>query len=290
MKKNSKPKADFTEKDFPKTRREQFFQIVKDNYALLVKMGLVLLLFLIPFLVAIFVKFSLISSITANNGLSEETKASNIYFTHLIFNGIYVICFMLLFIPLGGVLKIYRRLIWNEPLFAVSDFFNGIKENIGSFLFVGFLVGLINFVNIFVYYSFDVKYIYLTFILAGISLAVMVPILFTACYLNTVYNSNIFKNIGVGARLFIRRGIFILLLLIPLYAFYFLSLIPTYIIVFILMLIVLFIFLLPLIFLASYINSFKNMDDYINQYQYPDKAYLGLYRPDGGNQQHQEIK
>ena len=279
-KKQLKDKPDFTEKDLPKTRRAQFFQIIKDNYSLLVIIGLILLAFLIPLLVAIFIKYSLIASTNANTGLDEETRVHTIYLVQLIFNAIYVPCFMLFFVAFGGVLKVFRRLIWNEPLFAVQDFFRGIKENILSYLFIGFLVGAIYFLIMFVYHSLSVQLIYISFIIAGISLAIVIPILLTACYLNSIYMTNIFTNIAVAARLFIRRGIFILLILLPLYGLYFLSLIPVYIIIYILILAMLFIFLLPLIFLASYLNSIKNMDDYINKVQYPEQAYLGLYHPD----------
>lgn len=290
MRKKKLPKADFTEKDLPKTRREQFFQIVKDNFSLLVVSGLILLVFLIPFLIAIFIKYSLISSISSDINLSDEARANSLYLTNIIFHAIYIPCFMLLFIPLGGILKIYRRLIWNEPLFRTHDFFLGIKENILGFLLIGFLIGLINFLNMFVYYSLSIKYVYITFIIAGIALAFIIPILFTACYLNTIYMTNIFKNISVAARLFIRRGIFILLLLLPLYAFYFITLLPVYIIVCVLILGISFLFLSPLILLSSYLNSIKNMDDYINIHQYPDKAYLGLYHINESREQQNEEK
>ena len=62
-----------------------------------------------------------------------------------------------------------------------------------------------------------------------------------------------------------------------LYSVYFVNIIPIKIIYIAAIIFALIIFLFPIWLLLSYINSIKLFDDYINIYQYPDKAYLGLF-------------
>lgn len=270
-------KTDFTNESLPKTRREQYFQIVKDNFPLLFKIGLICLLFLTPFIITFFLKESYLRGISNDSSLNIDEQKSLYLSFEMIFNAIYIACTMIFFIGFGGILKIVRRLIWNEPIFFKEDFFLGIKENIVQFLLIGFVIGALNFSYLFLYRMLDESYRYISYILAGLSLAIITPIFLLTGYISSIYSNKFKTSMNVSSRLFLRRGILFLLPILLIYALYFISIIPLGTVYLTLIYIFVFVFFVPFIILFSYILTFKILDDYINAYYYPDRAYLGLY-------------
>lgn len=267
---------DYSKEMLPRTRSEQFWRILRDNFVIFIKLGLILMFLMLPFVFTLVMKTISLTSIANNSTLSDADKANNLLLLNIMFGAFYVPCIMFLFVGLCGVLKIIRRLIWDEPLFFKDDFFIGIKESFGPFLLYGFLVGLIAFLNIFV---FHVSFGYLKYVsygLIGVSFAIVIPIILIAAYISSIYSCKISTSFVVSIKLFARRGIFIILILLLLYSTYFLSYIPVQIVFYIAIIFTLIILLFPIWILLSYINCFKNLDDYINVYHYPDKAYLGL--------------
>lgn len=277
MKNKNIQKADFTEKNLPQSRTAQYGQLLKDNYLLFLKLGFILLATLIPFIASLIAKGLYETFIRTNESFSDVQKAQMMISSNLIFNAIFAVCIIIFFIFLGGVLKIMRRLIWNEPLFMREDFFMGIKENIGHFSLIGFLIGLLHFISIASYYLLPMNLKFIAFIIAGISLVLIIPILVTASYISSIYTNKFSTSLVMGGRVFIRRGIFIFLILLILYSFYFVSFIPINLYFLVLIIALSIIFVLPLWLLLSYLNAFKIFDDLINIYYYPENAYLGLY-------------
>lgn len=276
MKKHSNNK-DFTYESLPKTRKEQYFQIIKDNFLLLVKLGLFCLLFLTPFLVSFFLKETSIRNIGNDASLSIGQQKSMYISLEITFNSIYIVCLMIFFIGLGGIIKILRRVIWNEPVFFKEDFLLGLKDNLLQSILIGFLIGVLNFICVLFYYLLNAKYRFVSYIFVGISLAIVVPILLLTDYVGSIYQNKFTVSFKISARLFLRRGFLFLIPLLIIYGMYFVSMIPLGSIYISLIYIVIFVFVLPLIILMSYIINFKILDDYINAYYYPDNAYLGLY-------------
>ena len=276
MKKNNQ-RSDFTIESLPRTRREQFGQLIRDNILLFIKIGFILLLILTPFVISLLFKGLYDAGVMANTDYSETDKMKLINVSNLIFNAVLIVCLIIFFIFLGGILKIYRRLIWNEPLFFKDDFLLGVKENILHFSLIGFLIGLLNFINVLAYYFLPNNIKFISFILAGLFLVVIVPILVISAYISSIYTNKFITSLTMGGRIFIRRGIFVFLILLILYCFYFLSLLKINIFIFVLIISLLFILALPIWLLLSYLNAFKIFDDLINIFYYEDKAYLGLY-------------
>ena len=277
-KQSSVNKKDYSLEDLPKTRWEQFWRILRDNFALIIKLGLILLVLILPFLVAYVMKYINISYIEQSTSIEEADKLKNIAFINIIFGAIYVPCLMFFFIGLGGILKVLRRLMWDEPLFFKEDFFLGIKENVGQFIFFSFLIGLIVFLNIFAYNSTLGWMKYVSYALLGVSYGLVIPMVMVTVFISSIYNNKLSVSFSVGLRLFIRRGIFPILFLLVLYSVYFLGLIDMSIIIYLAILFVLIIILLPIWLLGFYMNFIKNSDDCINTYYYTDQAYLGLYQ------------
>ena len=291
-KKENKPtyKAEYSKEMLPRSRTEQFGRILRDNFVLFIKLGLILLFLMLPFVFALVMKNIGLSNIANDITLSDMDKLEKSAFLSIIFGAIYIPCIMFLFVGLSGVLKIIRRLIWDEPLFFQHDFFLGIKESFGPFLLYGFLTGLMGFLNILVFQVSTGYLRYVSYGLIGISFAIVIPIILVAAYVSSIYSCKLSTSFVVSMKLFARRGIFTILILLMLYATYFLSFIQIPIVFFVAIIFVLIILLLPIWLLLSYINCFKNLDDYINVYHYPDKAYLGLFMNKNQNKQEQSDK
>ena len=270
-------KSDYTKADLPKTRTEQFGRILKDNFVLFIKLGLILVVLMLPFIATLVIKNVSLTNVINDSSLSDIDKANNLTILNIIFGAVYIPCLMFLFLGLAGILKILRRLIWDEPLFFKEDFFLGIKESFGPFLLYGFLIGLVSFFSIAAFHLTSGYLKYLSYVLIGVSFAIMVPIILIAAYLSSIYNSKISISFSVAGSLFLRRGIFTILILLILYATYFLGLLPIKLLILVAIIFVMIIFLFPVWILLSYINGIKIFDDYINIYQYPDQAYLGLF-------------
>lgn len=277
MKNRKTIKSDYSKANLPKTRTEQFGRILKDNFVIFIKLGLILMVLMLPFVFAFVMKNISISNLMKDVSISEVDRANNYKTISIIFGAIYVPCVMFLFSGLSGVLKILRRLIWDEPLFFIKDFFQGIKESCGAILLYGFLTGLVAFLSILTLHLSEGYFIYVSYVLIGITFAIVVPIILIAAYISSIYNSKISVSFSTAGNLFLRRGIFTILILLILYSTYFVNLLPINLIYIIAIIFVLIIFLFPVWLLLSYINTFKMLDDYINIYQYPDKAYLGLF-------------
>ena len=270
-------KSDYSKADLPKTRTQQFGRILRDNLVFFIELGLILLVLMLPFIFAFVMRNISLTNALNDISLSEADKTSNYIILNIIFGAIYIPCIMFLFLGLAGVLKILRRLIWDEPLFFKEDFFQGIKESWGPFLLYGFLIGLISFLCILSFYLSSGYLRYASYVLIGISFAIVIPIILLATYISSIYNSKVIASFSTAGNLFLRRGIFTILILLILYLTYFLNYLPIKIIYIAVIIFVLIIFLFPVWLLLSYINSIKIFDDYINIYQYPEKAYLGLF-------------
>lgn len=277
MKKDNNHKKDYSKEDLPKTRTEQFWRLLKDNFFTIFKLGLLLLVAVFPLIVAVVMKNINLSYIDKNETMSEIEKIHDIASINVIFAAIFVPCIMFFFLELSGILKILRRLIWDEPLFFKDDFFLGIKESAGQFLLFGFLIGIVNFFSILTYYTVEGWLKYLSYVMFGVSFAIFIPIILVAAYISSIYKNKVSISLSVSLKLFFRRGIFTILVLVVLYSVYFLSFIPMSMIVYLAIIFALIIILFPIWVLISYINCIKNLDDYVNVYYYPDKAYLGLY-------------
>ena len=277
MKNRKTIKSDYSKANLPKTRTEQFGRILKDNFVIFIKLGLILMVLMLPFVFAFVMKNISISNLMKDTSISEIDRANNYKIINIIFGAIYLPCVMFLFFGLTGVLKILRRLIWDEPLFFIKDFFQGIKESCGAFLLYGFLTGLVSFLSILTFHLSKGYFIYVSYVLIGITFAIVVSIILIAAYISSIYNSKISVSFSTAGNLFLRRGIFTILILLILYSIYFVNLLSINLIYIIAIIFVLIIFLFPIWLLLSYINSFKMFDDFINICQYPDKAYLGLF-------------
>lgn len=151
--KKERVSRDFNESNMPHNRIEVFKDIMLNRSNTLFSVGLLLLVFAIPLIIAVIFSSQAIGSF---NEYTEENY-QQLLLTLNTNNLLVMIGIMILSIGLAGSYKIIRMLIWQEGIFFMHDFFKGIKENIKNFLLTGFFIGLLNLVTQYLYFNVSVS-------------------------------------------------------------------------------------------------------------------------------------
>ena len=254
----------------PRTRRAQLLDCFKMNYIVLLKCGLMLLVFFAPL-----IGFSVFMDLyydSLMNTITEE-KEQTIMVFHYIYSGGLIILSLLAIMGLTGTIRVLRNLIWGEGIFFKDDFSTGIKENTGKNLIFGVIFGFLYGIAFFVYYLFRDNFVSL-FGLVLFAL-VFLPIFFWIMLLNNTYNSKFGGLLRNGLYFYVKTigwsllGIFMPLSLVGLLFIPFVWLKHV-----ILVLTVVFIY--PIFMLVMVLFSTSKFDEAINKDNYPDYYLRGL--------------
>ena len=182
-------KKAFRIEDLPDTRGKEFLDFFKTRFSLFLEIGGILLLFGVPFLLSFLVKYYAIL-LPASKSMEEAQYLSFYKTTSLVFDGIYSLSFLFIFLALAGIGRIVRQWIWGNGIYFWHDFGKGIRQNFKSyFLFwlcFSFLFVLEDFV------SLTVKHAFASYILSGLFLLPL-PILMMGMVETLVYNDSFLK-------------------------------------------------------------------------------------------------
>ena len=141
-------KSPYSKKDakLPSSYSELFFDTIKQNWRLIIGMGLVSLLFFLPTLISVFVRdyytLSLLSSetLTENEMNALRLTANNIFY---IFTAVGVVFAS---IGVSGISRINLLIAREEGVFFFKDFNLGVKQNLrNNFVFFLIYGGLVYF-------------------------------------------------------------------------------------------------------------------------------------------------
>lgn len=273
-------KNEFEVKDLPSTRKEQFFDVCRHRFFLLLALGALFLLFALPLLASLLYRDVFALSVSASD-LSAEDKETALFGAELIFSAAFLASLLLAGLGLGGIGKALRRLFYDEPIFLKEDFFSGIKENAKQYLLLSFFVGLVWLLSHWVSYLSD------NFILKGafygVNVALIYPPLFVAYFLCGVYSNPLSKNVVGGFSLYFKAFPSVFLCFLSFYAVCFLQYVPILILKYAL-LVLLFLLYVPFSLLLSFSNCMRLFDEEINKEQFPEAYKKGLsdsYRDSG---------
>ena len=101
-------KKEFSLDDLPETRGKQFLDFFKTRPLLFLQIGLVILLFALPFLLTFLVKYYAIL-LPASKTMEEVEYLSFYKTTTLVFDLFYGISFFFIFVALAGIGRIIRQ-------------------------------------------------------------------------------------------------------------------------------------------------------------------------------------
>lgn len=254
----------------PRTRRAQFLDCFKMNYIVLLKCGLMLLLFFAPLII-----FSMFMDLFFDSLMAhaiEEIEQTKMIFYYL-YNGGLILLSLIAIMGLTGIIHVLRNLIWGEGIFFKDDFSSGIKQNISKNLIFGVIFGLFYGLAFFVYYLFRDNFISLFGIL--LFALVFLPIYFWIMLLNNTYNSRVGGLLRNGLYFYTKNiGWSLLGILMPL------SLVGLLFIPFVwlkyIALVLVVVFVYPIMVLIMVLYSTAKFDASINKDQYPDYYLRGL--------------
>ena len=286
MKKEKKIKSDLTIEDMPHNRLQVFFDIIKVRWDILLYIGLILFLFFIPLIIALFTENIFVSNLYelfVKGNINEETYRINLFQTNLIFTLIESIAILLIALPLSGIIRIYRLLCFYEGIIFFRDLFKGIKDNIKQVVVV-FIIDVLLFIAT----KLSINYLiasgnndfintFIFFLPAFLFGILILPISLLHILQVAIYNNKYFENVKNSFVLYFKSGFtsfgVTLLLFSPLFLF-FINAIYTPIILLSLYALL----FIPLAVLFAFLHANWIFDKYINKSQYPEIFDKGIYR------------
>lgn len=272
MKRMKCAKKDFTEADLPLTRQQMFFDCYREQFSLILRLGLVCLLILFPMLVVLFTRDMYL--VGAIKGLGEETseKLREIYASaNVVFGAFELLASVLFFVLFSGVAQILRQLCWGEPVFFSDDFKRGVRENAGRFAVIGFFLSLIRYLLGLLSGS---TYYYLLF---GIFAALFLPLGFWVL-LQTLYYRLRWAQVIKNATFYLVRTfpMTVLLLVCTVAPFFLVSTFVTMLTVRYLLLVVLAVLYVVPLTMAWILYALQTFDENINKQHHPEVYRRGL--------------
>lgn len=268
-------KAAINDASLPKTRKELFKVVLKEDFSLIVDISLIGFLFSLPLVVCIGIVIMLLTGIGDINVNSV---------TPLIFFGglLAIPSFMIKYMGRASLYGVMKKRVHNEAGFLSESFKTSFKENFrkgivnGLVVGIGFFIGIVGSVYFLVQTSNNIA--------KGLGIGVCIIICFVM-FISSEYHMSIcnfyelkmfdgYKNsfIFLLADLFVNILYFVILVVLPIVLTIFTT-IAFYVSL------LLYCFLLEgLSILFLTLRSHKLFDAYINSEYYPDIVNKGLYK------------
>ena len=274
MKKEIIRSSDYEQRERPRTRVSQFFDIFKHRFLELLKLSLLQAVFSLPLLVTIFLFWLLLPNAHTNQA---------VMMVFLIQGASSLITLPIAFVGLTGSFYALKKLAYAEGEFASSSFFIGMKEEWKKGLLIGLVAGLSAGIAIIGAYFFVFSPYDIIPWVKGLGIAVSIIqliVVYISCYYSiaqvVVYENKlwpIIKNsiimnlmrFPINLGLFILYpGVFIALICIIPYTMY----------------VGVGLMMLTSVFghLVWMMNAMSAFDKYINKEQFPDYYRKGLYQ------------
>ena len=280
MKKSKAPQKAFEIEMLPSSRKEQFFDLAKHRFFFFIGIGALLFAFSLFILGGAF--FKDMSLINLNSSTASEEEQNTFSFTiKLISYVIQGFGFPVLGFGLSGILMPLKNLAWNDPVFFKEDFKIGLKENGKTFVGIGFLWGIVYFLEMLIGLLFS-NLPWFEAALFGINLAFIYPILITSLFLTLYYSNPFMATIQKAAAIYFRHFPLLFLSSLCLHLPFFALYIPIFLVkygVLILWMVAAF----PFAFLFSFELHLHYFDEDVNSSQFPSYYQKGLanyYRSD----------
>lgn len=272
MFKQKSASKNFTKEDLPSNRKEVFLDRFKNQFSVLFKSGLILLLFFVPFIVVHFLKdYSLWSMMSKNELTNIEYDRIQI-----LYSIIDIPLYLILSIGFSGAFRVIKNLAWDIPVFFKEDFKEGIKKNYKQFMLVFFVF---SFLKLLCQIALSISNIpeFFSYLPYGFLIGIIVPITLTSLNIFNLYNAKYFEAMRLSLRFFFGKAfksiLAILIVTLPL----FILLIPNFIIKYILFIFAI-LFLIPCSLLGWFLYNCYLFDIYMNKKNYPEIYDKGIYR------------
>ncbi len=152
---------DYARGTLPSNRWELFWDIFKGRFGKLVIINLLTILFCIPLVLLIFLRYLLLMNygssypFSQSFGLAFMAPSSMVGYAESIVVQVNMMIYlflpiavMIMAIGISGAAYVMRNMVWTEGVFVANDFWKGIKENIKQMLLIGVIYSLIFYVSV----------------------------------------------------------------------------------------------------------------------------------------------
>ncbi|MBO4572537.1 MAG: hypothetical protein J5762_02045 [Clostridia bacterium] len=276
---SKKADHDFEEDKLPSNRKEVFFDALKIRAGTLIRLGLVLLLFAAPLIVAGFIKDSyyyIVQTSYAQGEMTEENYSGIIFTIELFYYVAKIICFIVLGLGLSGVLRVIRQIIWGEPVFFWHDIFDGIKMQGARYSIYFFFAGLLNLLGrLVIFFGFNSEF--LKYLPLGLNYVLFLPPLLYALIQSQIYRFRLLDEYKNGFILYFKTipqtVLVTIIVCLPLLFDLISLLVLKYAVIAIYVVAV-----LPLLTMGEFLYFMSVLDRYINKERYPEIYDKGVRR------------
>lgn len=287
-------KSDYLSSSLPKNRKSQFKDIFSTDFGTYFKIGLILLVFALPFLtLVIFGPYYLDyrRQLLVSNGASEEVIKDSLLIVNYVISLLKVLSLMIFSIGLSGVGRINREISFSNGVIFFKDYFKGVKQNFKTYMLISFIMGiLLFFIELTTTTLLESASIEVTYLLAGVMYGVLFLVLLPTNMLilssSTIYNLK-FVHAFLNCVRFVLKNIFVCILfaLLPIGLYYIQLINLFYIQASIYVLVILLI--VPLFTEAWHLYALSRFDLYINKDNYPEIYLKGLYIENSEGEKHE---
>ena len=277
-----KAEKDYTPDMLPTTRKGVFKDVVKLHLWMLIKLGLLLLLFSAPIHLLAGMEQIYVAYLHESIGTATvEAVAQITYQTVFISNlraAINIPLLMLFSVGFSGIMRIIRQYAWEENVSFRHDFVIGVKQNYKQMLLLSFIVGVCNFICVFIgntsYTADDVAVTYAVYIPMALGVLMMpVAAYMTVCI--PVYSNTFMQNLRVSFALYLKTFFKSLLAILCAGALLITFLIPNFYVCFFGRLVAT--VFVPFSMLGYYLYALQQLDKYVNVGRFDSLIAKGLY-------------
>lgn len=279
---------DYTVNDLPHNRKEVFIDVMKLNYGKFIIYGLILLIFFIPNIIARLNDIAQITSafemLEEANNEEQEAIYQYIYASTNTVNLIKALSYLLLSIPITGLLKIIRKHAFLENIFYATDISSSFKDNFLQVFIVMLLFSLVYFFTGSMLnpspYSEDNMITSIGYISLPISILLGIPILAFSLVTIPIYNNKLSQMFKLSFSLLIKRPLktylYLILFFIPFVIHFVVNQFITSQILEIVLSIIE-VLLSPVSFLLWFLYCLNELDELINKKDYKELVGKGTY-------------
>jgi len=205
-------KSDFLVTDLPSNRKELFFDILKNQWRNLLLLSLIVMVILLPLVILRYYNMVIITNMLNSNNIEDiRNNVFNSYVAYNVINSFLIVICGVLF---GGVLRIYKKLSYNDGFFLGADFIKGVKENFKDFVVIFSVYAFINFLLEILCVNFLLDNNYLYYFFKVINYFIICPIVLIWVSLSSIYSDKVIVKLKSSYKLYIRYLFKILLVFI----------------------------------------------------------------------------
>ncbi len=258
----------------PRSRKELFGYILKWRFTHLLAVGILLLVFLLPFL-ALLTYYDIYASVISQSGndVSDKIVALKLQTSLL-----EIIACMVLFFGLGGIFYLLRQLSWGEPASVLAGWWRGAKQNGKRFVLIGICVGVLNGINVF---AEVLLHGFVRYIPSALFVVFVLPVLLYVVVLDVVYDKKIGNLLSSAVTMYFKTVPITLLFAVLVVVPKFLLLVPKFTIRYAILSIWI-VVVMPVLLCGWTFYAMHNFDKFINSRHYPEIYNKGIYLEDTG--------